>query len=94
MMNDQNKIDVKNIKNIVVFRKILEEIAFRSGSERGDVFLDILVDIIFRKDQTENLDNIPHQMEVYFQQKRINLICKTYGVTPPLLSGNDEEIPF
>lgn len=91
MMNDQNKIDTKNI---VAFRKTLEEIAFRSGAERGDVFLDILVDVIFEKDQIEGWKPVDHQIKLHFQQKRIDLICKTYGFAPLILLGNDEEVPF
>jgi len=78
---------VVNPKNASVAKHMLELIAQRSGEERANVFLDIIIDIIFHKGDSD----------VWTQQQILNRIAEVYGVTTPTLkvvkSGVDD-VPF
>lgn len=74
-----------NVKNASDAKHLLELIAERSGEDRANVFLDIIIDLIFHKGDDD----------VWSQQSHINRISDTYGVKPPTLTvGPYMDIPF
>ena len=75
------------VKNAATVKEMFEHIAARTGEDRGDVFLDILVDIIFHKGDKD----------IWFQQQSLNRIAEIYGTVAPTLltkSGREEDVPF
>lgn len=68
-------------KNISLFVEMLNDIADRVDGEKSDVFLDILVNVIFK------VKNYHHQ------QAMVNGIAKMYDTEPPALKNDyDEDI--
>jgi hypothetical protein len=74
---------VVNPKNAIAVKHMLELIAQRSGEDRANVFLDIIVGMVF------------HQDDIWNQQQSLNRIAEIYGIDPPTLKfGPNDEIPF
>lgn len=73
-----------NPKNAIAVKHMLELIAQRSGEDRANVFLDIIVSMVFH-----------HQDDIWIQQQNLNRIAEMYGIDPPTLKfGPNEDIPF
>lgn len=77
---------MNNDKNIIIAKQMFELIAERTGEDRGDVFLDIIIhQMIFRNSS------------IWSQQIVLNQISKEYNIKTPTLKqikNNEEEVPF
>jgi len=74
-----------NPKNASSAKQMLELIAQRSGEDRANVFLDIIIDTILHKGDDD----------VWTQQQVLNRIAGIYGVAPPTLKlSANNDIPF
>jgi hypothetical protein len=89
--------------NVRETERMLNFIAERSGEDRASVFLDIIIHLLFSKDDPANP---PHsglaliRSSVARQQHVLNEIAAIYRLTAPTLKygepapGDPEEIPF
>jgi hypothetical protein len=74
-----------NLNNASAAKRMLELIAQRSGEDRANVFLDIIIDTILHKGDHD----------VWTQQQALNRIAGIYGVAPPTLKlSASNDIPF
>jgi hypothetical protein len=77
---------MSNDKNIILAKQMMELIAERTGEDRGDVFLDIIIhQMIFRNSS------------IWSQQIALNQIAEEYNIKTPTLKqikNNEEEVPF
>jgi hypothetical protein len=78
---------MSNNKNIILAKQMMELIAERTGEDRGDVFLDIIIhQMIFR-----------NRSSIWSQQIALNQIAEEYNIKTPILKqikNNEEEVPF
>lgn len=87
-----------NLKNVTAAKQMFELIAERSGEDRANVFLDIIIDIVMHdgRSSTDVDDDDPggHIRAVWSQQQALNRIAEIYGITPPTLKLISGDIPF
>jgi hypothetical protein len=76
------------VQNIKKTKAMIESIAEASGEERGDVFMDIIIHMIF------NGSFQPH-LKVHVAQMKINEIAEVYKISVPILNSDvEDDFPF